>query len=75
MTNVDGMYAVSDIDAGTIIFTEKDMPDVEIHRSRENPNCEVVQFEDGTNAVVSTQDIPTGAFFALPESDSEESEY
>mmetsp|Transcript_22835 Transcript_22835/g.35227 ORF Transcript_22835/g.35227 Transcript_22835/m.35227 type:complete len:435 (+) Transcript_22835:50-1354(+) len=74
MTNVDGLYASDDIEVGTVIFTEHDMPDCELHRSSNNPNCDVVELEDGTSAVVSTRDIATGEFFCVPESDDEEEE-
>lgn len=47
------------------------MPDGELHRSATAPNCEVVELEDGTNAVVTTRDVACGDFFCLPESDSE----
>ena len=47
------------------------MPDGELHRSATAPNCEVVELEDGTNAVVTTKDVACGDFFCLPESDSE----
>jgi U3 small nucleolar RNA-associated protein 6 len=43
MTNVDGLYATEDIAAGTILFREKEMPDCQLHRSKENPNCEVIE--------------------------------
>ena len=79
MTNVDGVYATSDISQGTIIFTEADMPDCELHRSSTDPNCEVVEIEDGTSAVVASRPIVSGEFFCVPESsddddDSEEAE-
>ena len=47
------------------------MPDGELHRSATAPNCEVVELEDGTNAVATTKDVACGDFFCLPESDSE----
>ena len=72
MTNVDGMYATNPIAPGTVIFTEKDMPDGELHRSKTNPNCEVVELEDGINAVVSCRAIASGEFFCVAESSSEE---
>jgi hypothetical protein len=72
MTNVDGLYATNDIEAGSIIFRESDMPDCEVHRSRTNPNCEVVELEDGENAIVSICPIAAGDFFCLPESSDEE---
>ena len=74
MTNVDGLYATNDIAAGTIIFTEADMPDCELHRSSTNPNCEVVELEDGTNAVVSSRAVSAGEFFCVPESSEEDSD-
>ena len=40
MKNVDGLYATNDIEEGTILFTEADMPDCELHRSSTDPNCE-----------------------------------
>jgi hypothetical protein len=72
MKNVDGLYATNDIEAGTIIFTEKDAPDNELHRSSVNPNCEVVEMDDGTGAVVSSRAIAEGEFFCVPESSDEE---
>ncbi|CAB9496103.1 UTP6, small subunit (SSU) processome component, homolog (yeast) [Seminavis robusta] len=72
MSNLDGLYARSEIEAGTIIFSEKDMPDCELHRSKDNPNCEVVELEDGTSAVVSRRTIVCGEFFCVAESSDEE---
>jgi len=73
MTNIDGLYAANDIDSGTIIFTEKDMPDCELHRSKDNPNCEIISLEDGTGAIVSSRCIKSGEFFCVPQSTDEES--
>ncbi|KAL3801526.1 hypothetical protein HJC23_000964 [Cyclotella cryptica] len=77
MTNVDGTYAAQDIEASTILFTEHTMPDCELHRSKTNPNCQVVELEDETTgecymAVVSIRDIKAGEFFYVMESDSED---
>lgn len=36
MTNVDGLYAAEDIEAGTIIFRERDMPDCEVRKQSAN---------------------------------------
>lgn len=55
MTNVDGIYATSPIEEGTIVFTENDMPNAELHRSSSNPNCRVVVLDDGSSAVVSAR--------------------
>ncbi|KAL7566839.1 hypothetical protein ACA910_021339 [Epithemia clementina (nom. ined.)] len=74
MMNLDGLYATDEIEAGTIIFTEKDMPDCEMHRSSTNANCEVVELEDGTSAVVSLRNIAPGEFFCVAESDEEHDE-
>lgn len=72
MTNVDGLYARTEIEAGTIIFTEKDMPECELHRSKDNPNCEVVELDDGTSAVVSRRTITCGEFFCVGDSSDED---
>ena len=72
MTNVDGLYATEDISKGTVVFTESDMPDCELHRSSIDPNCEVATLEDGTMAVVSIRRIKAGEFFCVPESSDEE---
>jgi hypothetical protein len=74
MTNLDGLYATNDIASGTIVFTEADMPECSLHRSATDPNCEVVELEDGTSAVVSIRDIAAGEFFSTAESDDEDNE-
>jgi U3 small nucleolar RNA-associated protein 6 len=74
MTNVDGLYATSDISKGTIIFTEIDMPDCELHRSSTDSNCEVVELEDGTSAVIASRPIVSGEFFCVPESSDDDSD-
>jgi hypothetical protein len=71
MKNLDGLYATTDIEAGTIVFEEKDMPDCELHRSSD-PNCEVVELDDGTGAVVASRRIQAGEFFCVHESSDEE---
>eukprot|EP00986_Skeletonema_menzelii_P008812 scaffold3838_cov157-Skeletonema_menzelii.AAC.2 len=76
MTNVDGTYAAEAIEADTILFTEHNMPDIELPRSKTDPNCQVVELEDDNGdtfmAVVSLRDIKEGEFFRLLESDDEE---
>ena len=72
MTNIDGLYATQVIEEGTIIFKESEMPACELHRSSDAFNCEVVELEDGTSAVVSTRAIAAGEFFCVPETDDEE---
>jgi len=70
-TNLDGLFSTEDIEEDTIIFTEKDMPDCELHRSI-SPNCQVAQLEDGTDCVVSLKPISAGEFFSVDFSSSEE---
>eukprot|EP00554_Chaetoceros_debilis_P000951 CAMPEP_0194081056 /NCGR_PEP_ID=MMETSP0149-20130528/6947_1 /TAXON_ID=122233 /ORGANISM="Chaetoceros debilis, Strain MM31A-1" /LENGTH=543 /DNA_ID=CAMNT_0038762909 /DNA_START=91 /DNA_END=1722 /DNA_ORIENTATION=- len=75
MTNLDGLYASNDIEAGTVIFRESTMPDCVLHRTKDNPNCEMVKLEvTGEGAIVSCQDIKAGEFFCILESDSEDDE-
>ena len=74
MSNLDGLYAADNIDKDTIIFTEEDMPDCELHRS-EDPNCELVQLESGLGAIVSRRPIAAGEFFCIAESSDEEGDY
>ena len=64
MTNVDGTYAAEDIEADTVLFTENTMPDCELHRSKTDPNCQVVELEDEATgvAVVSLRGIKAGEF-------------
>ena len=72
MSNVDATYATNDIEEGDIIFTEDTLPDGELGRS-ENPNCQVVELEDGTQAVVAVREIKSGEFLCVADSDAEES--
>ena len=75
MTNVDGLYATEDIEEGTILFREDDMPSCELHRATlQVSNCEVVELDDGTSAVVSTRNIAAGEFFTVPDSDDDDEE-
>lgn len=79
MTNIDGTYAAEDIEASTVLFTEHTMPDCELHRSKTDPNCQLVELEDEATgeiymAVVSLRDIKAGEFFCIAESDDDEEE-
>ena len=74
MSNLDGLYSADDIEANTIIFTEQDMPDCELYRSATDPNCEVVQLDDGIGAIISRRAITAGEFFCIAESSDEEEE-
>lgn len=76
MTNVDGTYAAEDIEADTVLFTENTMPDCELHRSKTDPNCQVIELEDEATgesymAVVSLRGIKAGEFFTILESDED----
>jgi hypothetical protein len=73
-TNLDGLFATNDIEENTIILTERDMPDCELHRSF-SPNCKVVQLEDGTGCVVSIKPIQAGEFFCIGYSSSEDDSF
>ena len=78
MTNVDGTYATEDIAAETILFTERNLPNCELHRSKTDPNCQVIELEDDVGrgesymAVVTLRDIKAGEFFSVLESDEDE---
>ena len=77
MTNVDGTYAAEDVEADTILFTEHAMPDCELHRSKTNANCQVVELDDEKTgerymAVVTLREIKAGEFFSILETDDEE---
>jgi U3 small nucleolar RNA-associated protein 6 len=74
LSNVDGLYAKTNIEEGTIIFTETDMPHAELHVSSSDPNCRVVLLDDGSSAVVSTRIINAGEFFCVPDSESDSDE-
>lgn len=73
MTNVDALFAVEDIEAGTLLFKADENPDLELGRSNE-PNCEVVELQDGTLAIVTTRAIASGEFFTVEHSEEEEEE-
>lgn len=71
MSNVDGLFATNDIDENEVIFTEDDMPDCELHRATD-PNCAVVELDDGMNAVISLRRINAGDFFTVAESSDDD---
>lgn len=71
MSNLDGLYATENIAEGTILFTEDDLPDCELHRSSNNANCLLVELENGKSAVVAKRDIASGEFFCVAESSDE----
>ena len=70
MTNLDGLYAAEDIEVSTIVFRESTMPDCELHRSSD-PNCDIIELEDGTGAIIAIRPIKAGEFFTVAESDDE----
>ena len=71
-TNVDGIYAVEDVEAGTVVFTEEDAPDGELCFVSEGANCEVVELEEGGRAVVTVRDVKVGEFFTVLEDDDDD---
>ncbi len=71
LTNVDGPYAVENIEAGTLLFRAEEHPDLRLGRSTE-PNCELVEMENDQLAVVSTRDIAPGEFFCVAHSEDED---
>mmetsp|Transcript_35155 Transcript_35155/g.83974 ORF Transcript_35155/g.83974 Transcript_35155/m.83974 type:complete len:353 (-) Transcript_35155:316-1374(-) len=74
--NLDGTYAAEDIESDTVLFTEHGMPDCELHRSKDDPNCRLVELEDESGdsymAIVSSRVIKAGEFFTLEDSDDED---
>lgn len=63
-TNIDCIYAPRNIPEGTVIFTEDDLPDCELHTSQ-SPNCEVTETDSGLGVVVSIRDIPEGEVYTI----------
>jgi len=72
-TNVDGVYAARFVKAGDIVLHESELPDCSLPRCF-SPNCEVVELEDETMALVALQDIQPGQFLSVADSDEEESD-
>ena len=71
MTNIDGLYAPKNITEGSVVLTEDQLPDCTLPRS-EAPNCQVVELDDGSGALVALRDIKEGEFFSVCPSSSEE---
>lgn len=71
MSNVDGLFARSSIEAGTVVMTQDDLPDCELPESDE-PNCEVCEDEEsGLMCLVAIRDICSGEFLTVPIDDDE----
>mmetsp|Transcript_31705 Transcript_31705/g.85938 ORF Transcript_31705/g.85938 Transcript_31705/m.85938 type:complete len:265 (-) Transcript_31705:10-804(-) len=70
MTNVDGHYATRSIPEGTVIFTEEDVPDLQLPRSRK-ANCALAEGSNGELLVVASRKIASREWFSLPETDDE----
>jgi len=70
MTNIEGSYATQSIKRGTVVFTEDDMPDLSLPRSRDS-NCSVREL-DGTMVVVAKRKIAAGDWFSVSDSEAEE---
>jgi len=65
MTNVDWLYAPHNIEKGTVVLTEDDIPDAAFPES-EYPNCDVVEDETtGKMVVIANQNIKQGDFFSV----------
>jgi hypothetical protein len=73
MKNVDGLYAANTVEANTILFTENELPNVELPHSAttNDANCKVVELEDGSCALVSSRLIQAGEFFCVAEEQSD----
>jgi hypothetical protein len=66
MANVDGLFATDDVAAGTVILSEHDVgaEGLEIELD-DDPNCELVETDDGDTLMVSVRDIAVGEWFTL----------
>jgi hypothetical protein len=71
-TNIDGVYATRDVTEGEVVLTEHDMPDCALPRSAD-PNCEIVEVDDGVMALMANRSISTGDWLTVAESSSDES--
>eukprot|EP00605_Chrysophyceae_sp_TOSAG23-4_P002909 GSChrysophyteH1.ASY1.ANO1.3204.1 assembled CDS len=71
-TNVDGIYAQTNVKRGEVVLRESEMPDCELPRSS-CPNCEVGELGDGEGCIAAIRDIPAGEWFSIAPSDSESS--
>eukprot|EP00038_Savillea_parva_P013512 m.8459 g.8459 ORF g.8459 m.8459 type:complete len:372 (-) comp2540_c0_seq1:233-1348(-) len=73
MTNVDGLFATNDVLCGTVIVSEEDAlaAGLEIEVS-DDPNCEVVELDDGSTVLVSVRDIAAGEWFTVAKGDDDD---
>lgn len=71
MKNVDGIYASQDVSAGDVVLTEDELPDCALPRSVD-PNCEVVELEDGNYALVAVKDLKAGEWLTVYPSDDDD---
>ncbi len=69
-TNVDGLYAQTNVKRGEVVVRESEMPDCALPRS-DNPNCEIGELEDGEGCLAALRDIPAGEWLSVAPSDSE----
>ncbi len=75
--NVDRVYVTEDMEEGTLLFRKPDTPEIAnfIDRSNNHPtNCEVVELEDGSGAMVSCGPIAAGEFLCISKEDGDENE-
>ena len=68
MANVEGIYASRNVPKGNIVLRQSELPDCSLPESYEY-NCEVVEIDDGTLALVATEDIVAGDWLTVSFSD------
>jgi hypothetical protein len=69
-TNIDGIYAKTNVKKGQIVFLESELPDAALPRSEE-ANCEVCETEDGEGCLVALRNISCGDWLSIAPSDSD----
>ena len=68
MANLEGIYASRNVPKGNIVLRQSELPDCSLPESYEY-NCEVVEIDDGTLALVATEDIVAGDWLTVSFSD------
>lgn len=69
-SNIDGIYAKTNVRKGDVVLRESEMPDCALPRSAD-PNCEVAELEDGEGCLAALRDIGAGEWLSVAPSDSE----
>jgi hypothetical protein len=72
-TNIDGLYANSNVPSGQVVFLESELPDAALPRN-DDPNCEVCETDDGEGCLVALRDITCGEWLSVAPSDEEDEE-